>query len=186
MVHFRCWPEGVHLAEPELLLNLVCRIYALAEPPLVLRRHCRAHAEGSRLIARRGDEATLRGIADRDRAASQGRIIALLNRREGVHVDVDDLAFVGFAHGKNHASGMERKKDRLCRSEWARMQSAGSGQRRRNLVIRSAAIRHLPLGNQPSSRLLKPSISQRFLSREWYVLGGLEDAERDRPRVHQR
>jgi len=32
-------------------------------------------------------------MADCDRTASQGRIIALLDRRvEGVHVDVDDFA----------------------------------------------------------------------------------------------
>src|SRR5262245_54695349 len=71
------------------------------------RRHRRAHAEGPRLIARRDDDAPPRGIADCDRTASQGWIIALLDRRvEGVHVDVDDLACVGFAHGISHFSRM--------------------------------------------------------------------------------
>src|SRR5215475_12142155 len=45
------------------------------------RRHRRAYAEGPRLIARRDDDAPPRGIADCDRTASQGWIIALLDRR---------------------------------------------------------------------------------------------------------
>src|SRR5262249_51385766 len=82
------------------------------------RWHRRAYAEGPCLIARRGDDASPRGIADRDWAASQGWIIALLDRRvEGVHVDVDDLACVGFAHGKSHINGIQGRKDGLCRSE---------------------------------------------------------------------
>src|SRR5215470_9129542 len=82
------------------------------------RRHRRAYAEGPCLIARRGDDASPRGIADRDWAASQGWIIALLDRRvEGVHVDVDDLACVGFAHGKSHINGIHEGRMGWCRSE---------------------------------------------------------------------
>jgi hypothetical protein len=42
------------------------------------RRHRRAHAEGARLVARRGNNPALCCIADRDRTTLEGRIIALL------------------------------------------------------------------------------------------------------------
>ncbi len=75
------------------------------------RRHRRAHAEGARLVARRGDNPALCRIADRDRAAPRGRIIALLDRRvEGVHIDVDDLACARFAHGKTTLPGRNERR----------------------------------------------------------------------------
>jgi hypothetical protein len=81
------------------------------------RRHRRAHAEGARLVARRGDNPALCGIADGYRAALQGRIIALLDWRiEGVHIHVDDFACVGFAHGKSHLSRMGRKTNNSVRT----------------------------------------------------------------------
>src|SRR3984885_13292518 len=63
------------------------------------RWHRRANPETSRLVARRGNDAAFRRIADRHRPALQGRIITLLDRRiERVHVDMDDLANRPFVH----------------------------------------------------------------------------------------
>jgi hypothetical protein len=48
-------------------------------------------------------------MADRYRTTPQGRIIALLDGRvEGVHIDVDDLAYARFAHGENNLTSNER------------------------------------------------------------------------------
>ena len=65
-----------------------------AFPPGGDRRHGRADAELAGLVARGRDDAPLARAADRDRLAAQLRIVPLLDRRvEGVHVDVDDLAY---------------------------------------------------------------------------------------------
>ena len=59
------------------------------------RRHGGAHAELSRFVACRRDDAALPRSADGDRLAAQLRIVALLDGGvEGVHIDVDDLALL--------------------------------------------------------------------------------------------
>jgi hypothetical protein len=70
------------------------------------RRHGRTHAECSGLVARCGHHASLGAMTNRDRTASQFRVVALLDRRiERVHIDMDNLA-------RRHAvtiSGCEQK-----------------------------------------------------------------------------
>ena len=65
-----------------------------AQPDRLRHRHRRADAERPRLVARRGDDAALVGLAaDGERLAAQRRVVALLDRRvERVHVDVEDAA----------------------------------------------------------------------------------------------
>src|SRR5258706_511779 len=77
-------------------------------------RDGRAHAEGARLVARRGHHAArLRRPADRDRPAAKLRVVALLHRRvERIHVHVNDAARE-FGHGESVASFREPPADRL-------------------------------------------------------------------------
>src|SRR5262249_405135 len=59
------------------------------------RRHRGADTKLTRLVACRRDDAAFAGASHRDRLSAQLRIVTLLDgRKEGVHVDVDDLTRV--------------------------------------------------------------------------------------------
>ena len=71
-----------------------------AQPDRSRHRDRGAHAEGSRLVAGRRDDAALVGVAADDNGQpAQRRVVALLDGRvERIHVEMDDLADVFLGH----------------------------------------------------------------------------------------
>ena len=129
------------------------------------RRHRRAHAEGAGLVARRGDDASLGAVADRDGTPSKRRIVALLDRRiEGVHVDVDDLAH---RHAATLSTQEQKENSGRARSSRGRQMDhnvtqfrlQGSGMRQTLLVLNGL--------NQRRKSERSPCATRMGLSRTW-------------------
>ena len=113
------------------------------------RQHRRAHAKFARLIACGGHNASLRSVADSDRAPTPRGVIALLDRGvESVHVDMNDFLTPKGTHVKHSA----RRTTLLDRRRLTRRITDMSGLfRRRENIEKSREWMVEPDGIEPTT-----------------------------------